>query len=140
VNVLIALLSAKHPFHVYAHEWFAENRRHGSATCPITLNGCARILTKEALGLNTTIADVSRRLRNATAAADHTFWTDTLALTSWIFHPQFIRGSGQITDVYLLALATTNGGRLVTFDRSIPLAAVDGASAENLEILTVPAA
>ena len=38
----------------------------------------------------------------------------------------------QLTDLYLLALAVKNGGRLVTFDRRIPLSAVHGARAEHL--------
>lgn len=132
------LESASHPFHAVAHQWFAENRGYGWATCPITLNGCIRVLAKESLGLRTSIAEVTRRLRNATAATDHSFWGDTISLTSSIFLPQFIRGAGQITDVYLLALALTNRGRLVTFDQSIPLAAVDGARQEHLDILTAP--
>ncbi len=35
----------------------------------------------------------------------------------------------------LLALATANHGRLVTFDRSIPLTAVKGARGEELVVL-----
>jgi predicted nucleic acid-binding protein len=43
-----------------------------------------------------------------------------------------ILGPGQITDVYLLALAVRHGGRLVTFDRGVPIAAVKGAKPEHL--------
>jgi predicted nucleic acid-binding protein len=41
----------------------------------------------------------------------------------------------QVTDAYLLALAVAHGGRLVTFDRTIALAAVVGARAANLLVL-----
>jgi predicted nucleic acid-binding protein len=37
-------------------------------------------------------------------------------------------GHRQITDIYLLGLAIRHGGRLATFDRSIPLKAVVGAA------------
>lgn len=38
----------------------------------------------------------------------------------------------QLTDLYLLALATKHQSRLVTFDQTIHLSAVKGAKAENL--------
>jgi predicted nucleic acid-binding protein len=41
----------------------------------------------------------------------------------------------QITDAYLLALARHHDGRLASFDRSIPLAAVAGATQQHLEII-----
>lgn len=37
--------------------------------------------------------------------------------------------------VYLLGLAVANRGRLVTFDRHTPLAAVRGAAAKNLTVI-----
>lgn len=43
-----------------------------------------------------------------------------------------VLGSRQLTDVYLLALAVRRGGRLVTFDRAIPLIAVPNASQAHL--------
>jgi predicted nucleic acid-binding protein len=44
-------------------------------------------------------------------------------------------GSRQVTDVYLLVLAVRHGGRLVTFDRSVPLKAVGSAGPEHLVML-----
>jgi hypothetical protein len=46
-----------------------------------------------------------------------------------------MRGYRQLSDVYLLGLTRKNRGRLVTFDRSISLAAVVGASLKDLEIV-----
>jgi predicted nucleic acid-binding protein len=40
-----------------------------------------------------------------------------------------------LTDVYLLALAVSRGGALVTFDRSIAIDAVRGATAASLIVL-----
>jgi hypothetical protein len=44
-------------------------------------------------------------------------------------------GSKQLTDLYLMGLAATNGGRLVTFDRTIRWRAVTGCRADDLEVL-----
>ena len=46
-----------------------------------------------------------------------------------------VQGHNQITDLYLLALAVANGGRLVSFDQSIALASVRDAPAEHLLVL-----
>jgi predicted nucleic acid-binding protein len=46
-----------------------------------------------------------------------------------------VLGTRQITDVYLLALAASRNGRLVTFDRSISLQAVSGATRKHLYVL-----
>jgi hypothetical protein len=43
-----------------------------------------------------------------------------------------VLGSRQVTDAYLRALAVKCGGRLVTFDCGIPVAAVPGASKRQL--------
>lgn len=44
-------------------------------------------------------------------------------------------GARQVTDVYLLALAAEQGGRLVTLDRAVPLKAVPGAKARHLVVI-----
>jgi len=46
-----------------------------------------------------------------------------------------IVGPKQLTDIYLLALAVKNGGRLATLDRAIPLAAVRGAEARHVAMI-----
>jgi predicted nucleic acid-binding protein len=56
-------------------------------------------------------------------------------LDAGIFDQSRILGPSQITDVYLLGLAVKNGGRLVTFDRGVPVRAVKGAEPRNLVIL-----
>jgi predicted nucleic acid-binding protein len=66
----------------------------------------------------------------------HEFWPDDLTLLdAALVDAGQIRGYKQLTDVYLLALAVKNGGRLVTFDAGIPLAAVKGARPEHLVVL-----
>jgi hypothetical protein len=46
-----------------------------------------------------------------------------------------IGGHRKITDAYLLGLAVRNHGRLATFDRSIPLKAVQGTCLGNLVLI-----
>lgn len=53
----------------------------------------------------------------------------------FVFQPAYIQGHRQLTDVYLLALAVANQGRLVTFDQSVPLKAVIGAEPLHLEVI-----
>ena len=46
-----------------------------------------------------------------------------------------IMGHRQVTDAYLLALATKRDGRFVTFDQRITVSAVPGAQNKNLVVL-----
>ena len=48
VNVLIALLDDQHLHHAIAKRWFVEHLELGWATCPLSQNGCARILSQPA--------------------------------------------------------------------------------------------
>jgi predicted nucleic acid-binding protein len=69
----------------------------------------------------------------------HRFWPAALSLTDESrFALGAARGHGQITDVYLLALAKEMNGALTTFDRTIPIAAVKGARSEHLIAITFP--
>ena len=67
---------------------------------------------------------------------DHEFWPDDTSITdqALLDHGRIL-GPGQITDVYLLALAVKHGGRLVTFDRGLPLKAVRGAERRHMVVL-----
>jgi hypothetical protein len=70
------------------------------------------------------------------ASQRHSFWTDDLSLRDpKRFTRDIIIGSKQLTDIYLLGMAVAHKGRLVTFDRNIPLSAVTGARAEHLEVI-----
>ena len=48
VNVLIALLDPDHSSHRGATEWFADHVEDGWASCPLTQNGCIRIMSHPA--------------------------------------------------------------------------------------------
>ena len=46
VNVLIALHDRDHVHHERAALWFETNIEHGWASCPLTQNGCLRIMSQ----------------------------------------------------------------------------------------------
>ena len=48
VNVLIALLDSDHIHHHRATRWMAHAQFAGWASCPITQNGCIRIMSQPA--------------------------------------------------------------------------------------------
>lgn len=136
VNVLVALLDGDHVDHERAWGWLAEEIGTGWASCAITQNGFVRILSQPRYPSPIPPAEAIERLREATATEHHRFWPCDLSLLD----PRRIdrsrlHGPRQVTDAYLLALATANDGRLVTFDRTVPLAAVPAASPANLVVL-----
>jgi uncharacterized protein len=136
VNVLVALLDAGHLHHAAATRWLAANARGGWASCPLTQNGCLRILSLPAYPNRHPPGDVAERLGTATTQRSHEFWADDLSLLG----PGRVRwdkvlSSRHITDAYLLALAVARGGRLVTLDRSIEVDAVPGAAGRHLHVL-----
>jgi hypothetical protein len=137
VNVLIALLDPAHPAHEDAHSWFSANKRRGWATCPLTLNGCVRVMSNPAYPtVDATPAEVVDHLGKFCEAREHHFWEDSAAITNAdVFAPQWLAGHAKITDAYLLALAVGRGGQLATFDRSIPVRAVRGAGPAHIALL-----
>ncbi len=136
VNVLVALFDPDHIHHDAAHDWFAEHRVDGWATCPLTELALVRTLSNPASWPDAErTADVIERFRRFRASGDHQFWRDTLELTDTLFNLSFVKGHRQITDVYLLGLAVKRGGRLATFDRTIPSRAVTGADPDTLLLI-----
>jgi len=136
VNVLIALLDADHTAHRDATAWFAEHALEGWASCPITQNGCVRIMSHPGYPNAHSVTEVALRLRAATVHASHEFWPDSLSLLDEkLFDTTRIHGPRQLTDAYLLALAVANRGRLVTFDSAISVDAVMGAKPRHLVTL-----
>ena len=136
VNVLIALLDSDHVHHGRARVWLKENIKHGWASCPLTQNGCLRIMSQPGYPNALPAAAVAERLAAATATSHHVFWPDAVSLLdagriAW----NAVLGSRQVTDVYLLALAMQMDGRLVTLDRAVPLKAVPGSKAKHLVVI-----
>jgi hypothetical protein len=136
VNVLIALLDAGHVHHSLAMAWLDSQIRHGWASCPLTQNGCIRIMSQPKYPGNLPAAQVADRLAEAANNPKHEFWpADVNMLADGVFDWTKVLGHRQVTDVYLLSLAVHHGGRFVTFDRRIVPDAVKGARAKNLVVL-----
>jgi uncharacterized protein len=133
VNVLIALLDPDHTLHDAAMSWFTRHGRAGWASCPLTQNGCVRIMSNPAYPNALPVEALIRRLADACRGSVHQFWPDEVSLLdARTADSSRILSSRQLTDLYLLALAVAHGGRLVTFDNSIPLAAICGARPQHL--------
>jgi hypothetical protein len=136
VNVLVALLDGGHLHHRVAMDWLAAHARAGWASCPLTQNGCLRILSLPTYPNPQPPARVAERLAAATADRSHAFWPDSLSLLEpERLHWERVLSTRHITDVYLLALAVEHRGCLVTFDRSVAVAAVPGALKKHLVVL-----
>ena len=136
VNVLIAVHDPDHLHHARALDWLAAEIQHGWASCPLTQNGCLRILSQPGYVNPLPLAVLAAMLGQSTAARFHAFWPDDLSvLDAGHFHHAHIHSPRQLTDLYLLGLAVRHGGRLVTFDQRIPLGAVRGAAPGHLVVL-----
>lgn len=137
VNVWVALFDDAHQFSARANR-FIETPGVQIASCPIVENGVVRVLSLPSYGRRGGVPMhlVRERLRDACASLDHAFWADDLTLRdNQRFDFSRIQGHNQITDMYLLALAVSQGGKLVTFDRAISLSSVHGASDAHLQLL-----
>jgi hypothetical protein len=137
VNVLVALFFPNHVHHDLAHDWFAEHRTHGWATCPITENGFVRVACQQP-GDDGPIrpqAAVEHLARFCQSGHHHRWADDVSLIDAKLFVPKFIRGHAQVTDVFLLGLAQHHRGCLATFDRTIPIVAVKGAALDALRVI-----
>lgn len=136
VNVLVALLDADHADHRRARAWLETEIGAGWASCAITQNGFVRVVSQPRYPSPVPVAAAIDRLARATRAEHHAFWPcDVSLLDAGRLDRARLHGPRQVTDAYLLALAVAHGGRLVTFDGAIPLAAVASAGVGHLVIL-----
>jgi toxin-antitoxin system PIN domain toxin len=136
VNVLIALLDSDHTSHGVAMSWFSKHAREGWASCPITQNGCVRIMSNPSYPNALPVQAVMKHLADACEEGVHEFWSDEVSLLDPVaFDSTRIHGPRQLTDIYLLGLAVAHAGRFVTFDTGVPLAAVRKATTHNLLVL-----
>jgi uncharacterized protein len=136
VNVLIALLDADHTLHARATTWFASQAHSGWASCPITQNGCIRIMSHPGYPNGLPVRVVMERLTQASSSSVHEFWPDDVSLLdAGVVDSARIHGPRQLSDVYLLALTVRRKAYFVTFDTSVPLDAVKGASKKHILVL-----
>lgn len=136
VNVLLALLDSDHVDHDRAMAWLDEEIAGGWASCALTQNGFVRIVSQPHYPSPVPPSSALTLLAQAAATEHHEFWPCSVSLLDpAVVDSSRIHGHRQITDAYLLALATAHDGRLVTFDESVPIAAVRGVRDANLTVL-----
>lgn len=138
VNFLIALLDPKHTFHDRAHLWWSKNDNVSWASCPLTENGLVRIMANPRYDSSRrfSIRELFVQFKEFVRSTDHEFWHDDISLRNEsIIDVASILGPGQLTDIYLLALAVNNKGRLVTLDGKITPTAVRSAKPYNLLVI-----
>ncbi len=136
INVLIALHDRDHIHHERAALWLEAHIEEGWASCPLTQNGCLRIMSQPGYSSPQPLGTLMEMLKRSTSTSFHQLWPNDISLLddSRFQHPH-IHGPQQLTDIYLLGLALRNHGRLVSFDKRIALNTVYGAQAEHLVAL-----
>lgn len=136
VNVLLALLDSEHSAHDRAIAWVQREAGPQWASCAITQNGFLRIISQPRYPQPVPLAQAVGLLADRCAQDDHEFWAcDASLLDPAVVDRRQLLGTKQVTDAYLLALAVARGGRLVSFDTSLPLSAVVGATEEHRLVL-----
>jgi uncharacterized protein len=136
VNVLLALLDSDHIDHERARTWIEDEMDAGWASCAITQNGFVRIISQPRYPSPISPAEAIGLLGDACADPHHEFWhCDVSLLDERTIDRTRLHGPRQVTDAYLLALATRHAGRFVTFDQAMPTSAAHGATADDLEVL-----
>ncbi len=136
VNCLIALLDRNHDDHATVSAWFTNNSEIGWASCPMTQNGCLRILAQPQYPRPLNLAAAMDLLRVAVSSPHHLFIADDISiLDTTLVNTTNLTGHRQLTDAYLLALAVAHDARLVTLDTRIPMDAVIGATEDHLVVI-----
>lgn len=110
-NVLIAIAVTDHEHHARAARWVAGVER--IALCPIVEGALCRFLLR--VGESQATAAAILTAIHASPRCD--FWADSVSYAAAdLTH---VVGHRQVTDAYLAALASSQGGRLATFDQAL---------------------
>ena len=121
LNVLIALLEPAHDHHAAAQDWFDNVRKGEWCICPLTEAGFIRVTTNPSYSAGPRSVELAIAILEAARAHPScSFWEirkGWIELTSPFVKRLF--GHQQVTDAYLLGLAISGQGELVTFDRAI---------------------
>lgn len=136
INILIALLDLDHSHHQEARKWLEREAKYGWASCPITQNGCIRVMSQPSYSSPLPAGSVIARLAVATCTNYHEFWPDDISiLDESLVRAERLHGPKQLTDIYLLALAVHHDGRFITFDGTVPASAVVKARKNHLVVI-----
>ncbi|WP_263354475.1 TA system VapC family ribonuclease toxin [Acidicapsa acidisoli] len=122
INVLLGIAWQDQQSHTTVFPWFKSTGRQNFATCAISQSGFVRISSSVQFRPNpVSIKEAFQALTTLIEMPGHTFWPiDIGILEATASFADKLFGPLQLTDAYLLGLAITNGGTLVTRDRAIP--------------------
>lgn len=136
-NILIALIDLEHEHHRVARAWFEQVGHHSWQTCPTAENGAVRVLSQPSYPrISITPHQAIEILMSLRSKGNHEFVPDSLSiLDSPLVDRTRLLSSKQVTDTYLLALATSNDCTLVTLDRRLTTVAVFGGDQHVLKLL-----
>ena len=124
VNVLLALAWPNHQFHSHAQAWFSKESKAGWATCAVTQLGFLRLSSNPAFTpLAVSPAEAVALLKVLCAHKHHAFLESGAPVK--LTDLSTALGHKQITDAYLVSLASSCGHRLATFDRRLVGLGVD---------------
>ena len=121
-NVLLALAWPQHAHHALAVDWFRRSAARHWATCALTQLAFIRISANPRITVaGTTPRMAAALLREMAALPGHRYLSATPApVDSALFAKPQLRGYGQVSDLYLLALAMHHDCRLATLDTGVP--------------------
>lgn len=133
VNVLVALIDSVHRFHRTAKDWALKNGSSGWASCPLTQNGCIRIVIQPGYPGPATMQQAIQTLLSLWQSPHHQFWCDEMSLLDAnAFDHSKIYGHRQLTYLNMLGLAVKHQGRFVTLDSATLLSPVKGAKKQHV--------
>lgn len=132
VNVLVALVLPDHVHHLLARQWFRSVSRF--ATTPITETGFVRVALNPQISGTATPKEVMAALDAIRTHPRAIFVADDASLVRPVIGLAALFGHKQVTDLHLVNLAVSHGGRLVTFDQKI---AATLTGSDNQGVLTL---
>lgn len=139
-NLLIALTHAAHVHHREAHAWFADRSDRCFATCALTQLAFVRLsCNPRVAGAEITPAQTMQALAELATHPGHRYWADTpepLGLAT--LNSAALVGHRQVTDAYLLGLATQQDQILATLDRGLVSYATALRLHRHVELVSAP--
>ncbi len=136
-NALLALAWPNHPHHGPVQRWLADLPQRPWATCAMTRSAFVRLsCNPRIVGVTVFPRQALDILARNTVVGTHRFWAEHPPVAEVLspFRDRLI-GYRQVTDVYLLGLAVSRSGCLVTFDKGLA-AIVTAEHRQALELLT----
>lgn len=138
VNALLALLEPMHVHHDSAHCWYVKKSPMRLLRCSHVENGVIRVASPpkyaNCLGTSSRVREILQGFVNAVDVVSCESDVSLLDVDV-LLEPESLTPS-RVADLYLLALAASQGARLATFDLRIPADSVRG-GLQALEIIPV---